>query len=119
MPCKRTIQKIKRQYNATVLRVRVIPVPMEETDTETTTRARAKRRNYALELKVSAIEEAKKSSKKRSAEKFRVPRTCIRQWCAQETAIREGLASSLRAAKRSRLSGGGRHVAMTDLEHLY
>ena len=39
------------------------------------------------------------------------------QWCAQEAAIREELASSLRAAKRSRLSGGGPHVAMADLEH--
>lgn len=76
----------------------------------------SKKRAHSLELKVKTIEEAERSSKKNASEVYRVPRTCVIDWCRQEAEIREEFAKQLKSAKRCRLSGGGRPVAMADLE---
>ena len=52
-------------------------------------------------FKVKTIEEAKRSSKKKALEVYRVPRTCVIDWCRQEAEIREEFDKRLKSAKKA------------------
>ena len=74
-----------------------------------------KRRSYS---KISVVEESKHSSKKKASEMFKVPRSCVIDWCKEEEKIRDEFKSSLRSAKRCRLLGAGQKPAARNLEEL-
>ena len=74
----------------------------------------APRKAYSFKYKLDVIAYAKAHNVSAAAEKFGVARKCVRRWKSHEGKIRSVPEAAV--TKKMRLPGGGRKIALPELE---